>query len=285
MDSNASTNNSELAGQSPAQVRAAIARGEYTGHTSALCPGHVQANLVILPQDWAVDFYHFCQNNPKPCPLMEVLDPGQALTSRIAQGADVRKELPLYRVWRHGELEGEPTDITGLWRDDLVSFFLGCSITFDEALTAAGLPVRHQEQGVNVPMYRTTRPTNPAGRISGPMVVSMRPMPPEMVERAVEVSGRFGGAHGSPVHHGDPAELGIEAIHEPHYGDAVSLAPGDVPVFWACGVTPQAALAEAKPPFAITHAPGYMFIGDLKSDELATLGALVTPAWAAGSGR
>jgi uncharacterized protein YcsI (UPF0317 family) len=202
---------------------------------------------------------------------LEVLEPGQPLSRRLAPGADVRSELPRYRLWRHGEIAAEPTDITELWRDDLVSFFLGCSFTFDQALLSAGLPVRHVEQGVNVPMYRTTRPTKAAGRLSGPLVVSMRPMPAELVERAAEVSGRFGGAHGAPVHAGDPAELGIEELAAPHYGDAVSLGEGEVPVFWACGVTPQAALAQAKPPLAITHAPGHMFITDLTAEEMGSL--------------
>jgi uncharacterized protein YcsI (UPF0317 family) len=255
----------------PAEVRRRIAAGEITGPTAALCPGYLQANLVVLPADWAEDFRRFCRENPRPCPLLEVLEAGRPRTRRLASGADVRTELPRYRVWRHGEIASEPTDVTALWRDDLVSFFLGCSFTFDEALISAGLPVRHVEQGVNVPMYRTTRPARPAGRLSGPLVVSMRPMPAGMVERAREVSGRFGGAHGAPVHAGDPAELGIEDLAQPHYGDPVSLGEGEVPVFWACGVTPQAALAQAKPPFAITHAPGHMFITDLTADELGSL--------------
>lgn len=266
--------------QSPVSVRARIAGGQITGNTTALCPGYAQANLVILPQDWAGDFFHFCQVNPKPCPLLEVLAPGQPLTSRIAKRADVRSEIPLYRVWRDGELSGEPIDINDVWRPDLVSFFLGCSFSFDFALQKAGLPVRHLEAGSNVPMYRTTLPNAKAGRLGGPLVVSMRPMPEHLVDKAHEVSDRFGGAHGAPVHHGDHRLIGIEELECPEFGEAVEVRPGEVPVFWACGVTPQAALMEAKPPFAITHAPGHMFITDLLSEELDDLGPVQDePAW------
>lgn len=245
-----------------------MARGEITGNTSALCPGHAQANLVILPRDWAYDFLVFCQRNPKPCPLLEVLDPGDPHTSHLAPAADVRDTLPRYRVWENGVLREEPTDIGGLWRSDLVSFFLGCSFSFDLALQRAGVPVRHLEQGRNVPMYRTTRPNRPAGRLGGPLVVSMRPMPAELVPQAVEVSGRYTQTHGAPVYWGDPAGIGIADIDRPDFGESVDIRPGEVPVFWACGVTPQAALMEAKPPLAITHAPGCMFISDRRSEEL-----------------
>jgi uncharacterized protein YcsI (UPF0317 family) len=258
--------------QIPGSVRARIAAGEITGNTTALCPGYAQANLVILPKDWASDFFQFCQVNPKPCPLLEVLPPGEPLTSRIAKRADVRSELPRYRVWRDGELADEPIDIKDIWRPDLVSFFLGCSFSFDLALQKAGLPVRHLEAGSNVPMYRTTLPNAQAGRLGGPLVVSMRPMPEHLVEKAHEVSDRFGGAHGAPVHHGDHRLIGIKDIERPEFGEAVEVRPGELPVFWACGVTPQAALMEAKPPFAITHAPGHMFITDLQSEELDNLG-------------
>ena len=256
----------------PAQVRGRIARGEITGHTSALCPGVVQTNLVILPKDWAFDFLLFCLRNPKPCPLLEVLDPGDPHTRVVAQGADIRHDVPRYRLWRDGVLVDEPTDIGDLWRDDLVTFFLGCSFSFDLALRQAGLPVRHLEQGVNVPMYRTARPNARAARLGGPLVVSMRPMAPELVARAAEVSGRFEGAHGAPVHWGDPGALGIADLARPEFGDPVAIQPGEVPVFWACGVTPQAALMEARPPLAITHAPGHLFITDLRSEELDQMG-------------
>lgn len=266
--------------QNPASVRARIADGEITGNTSSLCPGYAQANLVILPQDWAMDFFQFCQKNPRPCPLLEVLAPGEPHTSRIADQADVRDTLPLYRIWRDGELAEEPADIKDLWRPDLVSFFLGCSFSFDLALQEAGLPVRHLEAGSNVPMYRTTLPNVKAGRLGGPLVVSMRPMPEQLVDKAHEVSNRFGGAHGAPVHHGDHRLIGIAELDNPEFGDAVEVRPGEVPVFWACGVTPQAALMEARPPFAITHAPGHMFITDLPSEQLDQMGPVTgEPSW------
>lgn len=258
---------------SPEAVRARIAKGDITGPTAALCPGYVQANLVILPKDWAFDFLLFCLRNPKPCPLLEVLEPGDPFTSVIARQADVRSAIPRYRVWRQGVLVDEPTDIAKLWQDDLVSFFLGCSFSFDLALAEAGVPVRHLDQGCNVPMYRTTRPNARAARLGGPLVVSMRPMAPELVETAVRVSGEFEGAHGAPVHWGDPAALGIADLERPEFGDPVDLNPGEIPVFWACGVTPQAALMDARPPLAITHAPGHMFITDLKAEELDRLKA------------
>jgi uncharacterized protein YcsI (UPF0317 family) len=266
--------------RNPHDVRASIAAGDIAGNTADLCPGYAQANLVILPQDWAADFFHFCQVNPKPCPLLEVLAPGEPHTCRIADHADVRDTLPRYRIWRRGELVDEPADIKDLWRPDLVSFFLGCSFSFDLALQEAGLPVRHLEAGSNVPMYRTTLLNAKAGRLGGPLVVSMRPMPEHLVDKAHEVSDRFGGAHGAPVHHGDHRHIGIEELDSPEFGDAVEVLPGEVPVFWACGVTPQAALMEAQPPFAITHAPGHMFISDLRSDVLDEMGPVTEePSW------
>lgn len=252
----------------PKEVRRRISNGEITGNTSALCPGYAQANLVILPKDWAFDFLLFALRNPKPCPLLEILDPGQPLTSQIAAGADVRKELPRYRVWRNGELVNEPNDISDLWQDDLVSFFLGCSFSFDDALIKAGLPVRHIQQNRNVPMYITSVKNQQASRLGGPLVVSMRPMPNNLVDKAAEVSDRFGGAHGAPVHRGDPGQIGIKDINNPEFGDPVDINPDETPVFWACGVTPQAALMDAKPPFAITHAPGCMFISDIPADDI-----------------
>lgn len=252
----------------PRQVRAAIARGEITGNTAAYCPGYAQANLVILPKEWAFDFLLFGLRNKQACPILEVLDPGDPISKVIAPGADVRDELPRYRLWRDGELVEEPTDIHHLWRDDLVSFYLGCSFSFDDALKAAGLPVRHQQMGVNVPMYRTKLPAASAGRLHGPLVVSMRPMLPEQVDKAREVSAAFAEAHGAPVHAGDPAAIGIADLESPEYGDAVRLEPGEVPVFWACGVTPQAAVAASRVEMAITHAPGHMFISDIKAEDL-----------------
>ena len=240
----------------PEQVRAAIRAGELDGPTAALAPGFTQANLVVLPEADAFDFLRFCVANPRPCPLLEVLEPGTVEPVQTAPGADLRTDLPRYRVYEHGELVAEPTTVA--WRDDLVAFLIGCSFTFERALLAAHLPVRHIEQGVNVPMYRTTVACHPAGRFSGPLVVSMRPMTPAQAGRATEIT-----APCAAVHIGDPAALGIATLAEPDYGDPVELHAGEVPVFWACGVTPQAVANASRPELMITHAPGHMFVTDL----------------------
>ncbi|HHV56449.1 MAG TPA: putative hydro-lyase [Firmicutes bacterium] len=253
------------------ELRAAVRRGEYTQPTPGLAPGYAQANLVILPQKYAFDFLLFCMRNPKPCPVLDVTEPGSPVPRLAAPGADLRTDLPRYRVWEHGVLTAEVTDITTYWRDDLVAFLLGCSFTFEAALLGAGIPVRHIEEGRNVPMFITNRECTPAGVFHGPMVVSMRPIPPEQVVRAVQVTSRYPAVHGAPVHIGDPAVIGIRDVMQPDFGDAVTFKPGEVPVFWACGVTPQAVAMEAKPDFMITHAPGHMFITDLKNEELAAL--------------
>jgi uncharacterized protein YcsI (UPF0317 family) len=248
--------------ESAADARARIRSGEHTGPTSGLALGFAQANLVVLPVDDALDFLRFCVRNPKPCPLLEVTDTGSPRPSTLAPDADLRTDLPRYRVFRDGELVDEPTDVTQYWRDDLVVFLLGCSFTFEWALAAAGLPLAHQAQDVNVPMYVTNRRCVPAGSFEGPLVVSMRPFAPHHIPRAVEVSARFPAMHGGPVHVGDPAALGIADLGTPDFGDPVRIGPGQVPVFWACGVTPQAVALEARPPLAIFHAPGHMFITD-----------------------
>jgi uncharacterized protein YcsI (UPF0317 family) len=249
-------------GLTAAEVRGAIRRGEWRGPTAGLAPAYAQANLVVLPREHAFDFLLFCQRNPRPCPVLEVLDPG-ATEPACAPGADVRRDLPRYRVWRDGQLADEPTDLTDVWRSDLVSVLIGCSFSFEAPLLAAGLEVRHITEGRNVPMYRTRRPTRPAGPFRGPLVVTMRPFRPADVPRAVEITARVPQVHGAPIHVGEPAALGIADLGTPDYGDAVTVQPGEVPVFWACGVTPQAALLEAKLPFAITHAPGHMFVTDI----------------------
>lgn len=259
---------SNLISGTGAAVRAECRRGGITGPTPGLALGYVQGNLVILPRDWAFDFLLFSQRNPKPCPVLDVTEPGDPEAKLTAPGSDLRTDLPAYRVWENGELIAEPTDITRYWRDDLVSFVIGCSFTFENALLAAGVPVRHIEQNVNVPMYRTNIALNPAGRFSGPLVVSMRPLTPNQAVKATQVCSRFPRAHGAPVHFGDPSAIGVRDIHKPDFGDAVEIRAGEVPVFWACGVTPQAALMQAKPPFAITHKPGHMFLTDLKDTDL-----------------
>ena len=253
---------------SPAQIRKEFATGQRFGDTSGLCPGYAQANLVILPKDWAFEFLLFCQRNPQPCPILEVLDPGSFQIQNLANLEDIRNSLPRYRIWEEGKLVSEPDDVLDAWREDLVTFLLGCSFSFEAALQDEGIPIRHLEQGRNVSMYRTNIPTNPAGRLKGPMVVSMRPIQEASLDKAKTISGRFMASHGMPVHAGDPAQIGIPDLSNPDYGDAVSLKSGDVPVFWACGVTPQAVLMDSGVEFAITHAPGHMFISDLTSDEL-----------------
>jgi uncharacterized protein YcsI (UPF0317 family) len=230
--------------------------------SSGWAPGYTQANLVVLPQEWAFDMLLFAQRNPQPVPLLDVTDPGSYRTT-LAPGADLRTDLPRYRVWRDGELADEPTDVTDVWTDDLVAFLIGCSFSFETALLDAGVPVRNIEQGRNVSMYRTNLDCRPAGRLSGPLVVSMRPIPAAQVVTAVQVTSRMPAVHGAPVHIGSPTSLGITDLQAPDFGDPVDTTDGDVPVFWACGVTPQAALMASRPPFAITHAPGHMFITDI----------------------
>ncbi len=245
-----------------AVARERIRTAELVGPTSGLAPGFAQANLVILAEDDASDFRRFCTQNPKPCPLLEVTDPGSIHPRALAPDADLRTDVPRYRVFRDGELVDEPTDVTSYWRDDLVAFLLGCSFTFEWALAAAGLRLAHQEQGVNVPMYVTNRLCVPAGPFEGPLVVSMRPFAPPDIPAAVEISSRFPAMHGAPVHVGDPGELGISDLGAPDFGDPVHVDSGAVPAFWACGVTPQAVVVEARPSLAIFHAPGHMFITD-----------------------
>ncbi len=245
--------------------------GEIDTFTSGMAPGHVQANLVILPGDLAFDFLLFCQRNPKPCPLLEVVEAGSAEPKVFAPGADLRYDLPRYRVYRYGELEAEVTDIADYWQDDMVSFLLGCSFTFDNALINAGISLRHVDQGVNVSMFITNIETAAAGAFSGPMVVSMRPIPTEKVIRAVQVTTRFPAVHGSPIHIGDPAGIGIQDIDRSDMGDPVEVRDGEAPVFWACGVTPQAVAMSSKPPLMITHAPGHMFITDARDEDLSVL--------------
>jgi uncharacterized protein YcsI (UPF0317 family) len=248
--------------ESAAAVRARVRTGEHLGPTSGLAPGYAQANLVVLPAEYALDFLRFCVRNPKPCPLLEVTDTGSPHPTTLAPNADIRTDLPRYRVFRDGELVDEPTDVRRYWRDDLVGFLLGCSFTFEWALASAGLPLAHQAQDVNVPMYVTDRRCVAAGPFDGPLVVSMRPFNPSEISRAVEVSARFPAMHGAPEHIGDPTALGIADLSRPDFGDPVRIPPGDVPVFWACGVTPQAVALEARPALAIFHAPGHMFITD-----------------------
>lgn len=232
--------------------------------TSGIAPGFTQANLIVLPRDWAFDFLLYAQRNPKPCPVLDVSNPGSP-TTILAPGADLRTDLPLYRIWRDGKLAEETADVSKAWAEypDLVAFLIGCSFTFETPMVEAGIEIRHMTDKSNVPMYLTNRPCHPAGRLKGNMVVSMRPIPASRVADAATISGRFPAVHGSPVHVGAPELIGIKDISKPDFGDAVRIEPGEVPVFWACGVTPQAAVMASGMPFAITHAPGHMFITDI----------------------
>ncbi|MGB1026908.1 MAG: putative hydro-lyase [Rhodospirillaceae bacterium] len=257
-----------LRSASPAEVRALIRKGQFTEDTSGLCGGYLQGNLVILPQADGMDFFQFCQRNPKPCPLIGVSDPGDPMLRALGQDIDVRSDLPGYKIFRDGVLVEEASDITAHWRDDLMAFLLGCSFSFEEALSAEGIEVRHVAKGRNVPMYRTNIPAVSAGRFRGEIVVSMRPFTKADAIRAIAISGRFPEAHGTPIHFGDPSEIGITDLDQPDFGDGPELRDGEIPVFWACGVTPQVAIANAKPAISITHMPGKMLITSIRTGDL-----------------
>ncbi len=252
-------------------ARLLMRAGEYNGHTAGMAPGHVQANLAILPRREAEDFLRFCQRNPKPCPLLAVTEPGDPTLPALGEDLDLRHDLPRYRVWRDGMLAEEVDDIAALWRDDLVGFAIGCSFSFEQALLEAGVPLRHVSEGRNVAMYRTSLPTAAAGMFHGPMVVSMRPMKAADAIRAVQVTSRFPQVHGAPVHIGDPSLIGIADLARPDFGDPMDVAADELPVFWACGVTPQAVVMAARPAFCITHAPGAMLVTDLLNHRIASL--------------
>ncbi|XME01380.1 putative hydro-lyase [Lachnospiraceae bacterium C1.1] len=252
----------------PSEVRKLIRSEEITGQTSGMCAGYAQANLVILPKKYAYDFLLFTQRNPRSCPLLEVSDTGSRSLSFLAEDADIAKDIPKYRIYENGELKEEMTDVSGIWRDDLVSFLIGCSFSFESELLEADVPVRQIEMNCNVPMYNTNIKCSPAGVFSGNMVVSMRPIPHELVVKAAEITAAMPRVHGAPVHIGYPEAIGIKDINKVDYGDSVEIRDGEVPVFWPCGVTPQAVVMNSKPDFCITHAPGHMFITDVKNVNL-----------------
>jgi uncharacterized protein YcsI (UPF0317 family) len=251
--------------------RLRIRTGDFCGSTAGLAPGNVQANLVILPEPLAHNFLRFAQANPKPCPVLAVSAAGDPHLPRLGEDLDIRSDLPRYRVWRRGELVEEPTDLLHLWSDDLVSFALGCSFSFEESLVEDGIELRHITCGSNVPMYRTNIRCTPADPFAGPLVVSMRPLKPKDAIRAIQITSRFPSVHGAPVHIGLPETIGIRDLAKPDYGDAVPVGSDELPVFWACGVTPQAVIAEIRPDFCITHAPGSMLVTDLRNTALASL--------------
>jgi uncharacterized protein YcsI (UPF0317 family) len=254
-----------------ADAREMIRSGDWLKPTSGLASGYTQANLVVLPKELAFDFLLFCQRNQKPCPVLDVTEPGSAVPALVAPEADLRVDIPKYRIYRNGELHEEKEDITDLWDDGMVGFLLGCSFTFEHALMNNGISIRHIEQGCNVPMYKTNIDCVKAGRFEGPMVVSMRPIPEEDVVRAVQVTSRFPSVHGAPVHIGNPESIGIHDISKPDFGDPVEIREGEVPVFWACGVTPQAVAMHVKPEIMITHAPGHMFITDVRDEKFGVI--------------
>ena len=251
-------------------ARLAIRRGEFRAPTAGLAPGYVQGNLAILPQAYAADFLLFCTRNPKPCPLIGVSEPGNPAMPALGADLDIRTDIPQYSLFENGEHAGDLDDLSTVWRDDFVTFAIGCSFSFEAALVEAGIPMRHIEQSKNVAMYRTNIATQAAGPFGGPLVVSMRPMSAAHAIRAIQITSRFPGVHGAPVHFGNPREIGIADIDRPDYGDVMEIKPGEVPVFWACGVTPQSAIRAARPAISITHKPGCMLITDLRNSALAS---------------
>ena len=262
---------SDLKAASAQQVRAAIRTGSYGGHTSGLAAGKLQCNLAILPERFALDFLRFCQRNPKPCPVVGVSDSGDPFLPTLGSDIDIRSDVSKYRVFKDGALTDEVDNINALWADDFVTVALGCSFTFENALARNGIPVRHMETGRNVPMYRSNIDLIPAGPFAGKMVVTMRPIPAHQVDQACEISARYPQAHGAPIGIGDPANIGIGDLSQPDWGDAVEVKDGEVPVYWACGVTPQNVLLDAKLPLCITHSPGHMLIADVAEDAETTI--------------
>jgi len=261
----------QLAQLSGIEARALIRSGEWEGPTAGLASGYVQANLVVLPLEWADEFEAFCHLNPRPLPLLERLEPGSPIPAKSAPTADLRTDVPKYHVFEAGEVVQEITDLNSEWQDEWVAFLLGCSFTFDWLLQSAGIPVRHLEQGSNVPMYETNRALEPFGPFAGSLVVSMRPILSRDLDRVIELTRPLDLAHGEPIHIGSPMQLGISNLELPEYGNAVQIQDDEVPVFWACGVTAQQVARAGRIPLMVTHAPGHMFITDLKVDDLENL--------------
>jgi uncharacterized protein YcsI (UPF0317 family) len=252
-------------------VRRRIRAREHTDHTAGLADGFVQSNICILPKAWADEFMLYCQRNPKPCPLLTVSDVGDPMLPELGEDVDIRTDVPAYCVFRDGELVEQVNDISHLWRDDLVTFALGCSFSFEAALLEAGIRLKHIARGESVSMYVTNIDTARAGRFHGKLIVSMRPMTPSNAIRAVQVTSRFPRVHGAPVHLGAPSLIGIEDLAKPYLGiGTTEVAPDELPVFWACGVTPHSAIQSARPPFSITHKPGHMLVTDLRNASLAS---------------
>ncbi|MGE7762980.1 putative hydro-lyase [Peribacillus sp. NPDC097895] len=261
----------DLSQATPAELRSMIRNNEWIKPTAGMANGYAQANLAILKKEHAFDFLLFCQRNPKSCPLLDVTEMGSPIPAFAAKSADIRTDIPKYRVYKYGELVEEVTDISDYWEDDMVGFLIGCSFTFEHALLNNDISIRHIDEGCNVPMYKTNIPCIEAGIFHGNMVASMRPIPQKDVVRAAQVTSRFPAVHGGPIHIGDPEAIGVSSIENPDFGDAVTIREGEVPVFWACGVTPQSIAMETKPEIMITHAPGHMFITDIRDEKLGVL--------------
>ena len=253
----------EMRNASPRDIRRMIREDRFVGNTSGFSLGYLQGNLAILPAEYAMDFLRYCQRNPKPCPLVGVSDTGDPTLPSLGSDIDIRTDIPSYNVYRDGELCEQVSNIKDLWRDDFVTFIIGCSYTFEHALMAEGVSLRHIDEDKTVSMYHTNIETVPAGPFRGGTVVSMRPLSVEKAIRAIEITSRFPQAHGTPVHFGDGKEIGIADLSKPDWGDPTEIRDGEIPVFWACGVTPQAAVRNAKPSICITHAPGSMLITDI----------------------
>ena len=258
----------DLVNASPSEVRKLIREGKIVKPTSGMCAGYAQANLVVLPKDLAYDFLLFAQRNPKPCPILEVSDVGSRTLKKIAKDCDIAKDIPKYRIYKKGELVGEYTDVSEFWQDDFVSFLIGCSFSFESEMIEAGIEIRHITEDCNVPMYMTNIECKSAGIFNGKMVVSMRPIKPDQIVKAVTVTETMPKVHGTPIHIGDPSVIGIKDINKPEFGDAVTINEGEVPVFWPCGVTPQSVIMNVKPDIVITHSSGHMLITDVKNVEL-----------------
>lgn len=254
--------------KNPAEVRKLIRQGKITVQTSGMCDGYAQANLCILPKKYAYDFLLFCQRNQQSCPLLEVSDEGSRFLKSSASNCDIAKDVPKYRIWKNGQLAGEYTDVSEFWRDDLVTFVIGCSFSFEAPLIAAGIDVRNVSENHNVPMYLTNIDTKPAGIFSGKMVVSMRPIPYNQIVKATTITARVPKVHGAPIHIGSPEVIGIKDITKPDFGEPSTIKAGEVPLFWCCGVTPQSVVMNSKPDFCITHAPGHMLITDIPESAL-----------------
>lgn len=257
--------------QTGTEIRALVRSQEFADQTAGQAPDHLQGNVVILPVKEAADFLQYCLNNPKPCPLIGLSKPGEPILSSLGKELDIRTDVPRYRIFKHGEIAEETIDISNIWTDDLVTFVLGCSFTFEEALIKAGFTVRHIQNGSNVPMFKTNIETIPGGIFRGPTVVTMRPFPKSDIPAVFDLCSKYPHAHGTPIYWGDPKNIGIQNLDKPDYGDPVEVFDNETPVFWACGVTPQAAIEAAKPAFCITHAPGHMLVTDVRSHEIPAI--------------